>query len=60
LGTGNHFAPQLREIIEKDELRDLRCLSRTRLTDEDENLVLLVKLQELTSAEPHVSLRLGT
>jgi hypothetical protein len=44
LGTGNHFAPQLREIIEEDELRDLRCLSRTRFADEDENLVLMVKL----------------
>jgi hypothetical protein len=39
----------LGEIVEEHELRDLGRLSRTRLTDEDEDLRLLVELEELIS-----------
>jgi hypothetical protein len=39
----------LREIVEEHELRDLGRLSGTRLTDEDEDLRLLVELEELIS-----------
>jgi hypothetical protein len=35
LRTGNHFALGLGQVIEQDELRDLRGLSGTGLTNED-------------------------
>jgi hypothetical protein len=50
LGTGDHLALRLGEVIEQDELRDLGSLSGTGLTDEDQNLRLLVELKELITA----------
>jgi hypothetical protein len=49
LRTSDHFALGLGEVIVEDELRDLRSLSGTSLTNEDKDLGLLVELQELIS-----------
>jgi hypothetical protein len=46
LGTGDHLALGLGEVIEEDELRDLGGLSGTGFTNEDKDLGLLVELQE--------------
>jgi translation initiation factor 6 (eIF-6) len=50
LRAGNHLGVLVGEVVEEHELRNLRRLSGTRLTDEDEDLRLLVELEELISA----------
>jgi len=41
----------LGKVVEQDELRNLSGLSGTGLTNEDQNLRLLVELQELITAQ---------
>jgi hypothetical protein len=50
LRAGDHLRVLVGEVVEEHELRDLRRLAGTRLTDEDEDLRLLVQLEELISA----------
>ena len=47
LCTCHHLALGLRQIVIQNELRDLCRFTGTSLTDEDQNLRLLVKLEEL-------------
>ena len=53
LRTRDHLAVEMWEVIIEDELWDLGRLSGTRLTDEDQDLGLLVELEELRPLRMH-------
>ena len=53
LRTGDHLTALLGQVVIEDELRDLCRLSGTCLTDEDEDLRLLVQLEKLVALLVH-------